>query len=945
MKRNDTNNSGGKGRPQLLQSLSRVAKVLQAESDPGQALLQLANIVKEHMDADGAKVLVVQRGILAPELSTLCRTDIQNLDEGARSVQLSKEKGLAAWVIWNHDWLLIPDIPEQRPKTSPRLKAWTGNHDEVEIYALLEKELVESKEDEEFTLLMVPLHSGGQPAGVLGVWRDEKRPFAAPQDPAELEKIAPYVAATCRQVLQYKALEAELEAISTLAEALQGAKSLADAYGAVAAGVGRLSAAPHAVLLHHDPDRPGNLYQRFTWSNAGDEVAGGVQELFKGLHIHCGPGESWKHGVEVTIRKILSSGGEGKNLVVRPERILGLSQNGEGFPRLAVVLLDQRSEASEAAFFDDDLRGHAAFSFLHYAGSMLDSHVEKYPRRILEDISGQREESLDSVQNVMEQAARVLLEATSSSGALVYGGFEGSMSVTSTSPPVRSLIGLDVTNPSLTLQSIEKKEILRVVDTGDSEDRRREELDRDRLERIRAAFGWDRIRSWLACPLIDQERCIGVIKLLTAGKDTFLGNDHELLAKAVAQRAAWEIHKLNRRLMLEELNQMANRLTEESGKPLGEELIRELDAWVGRFIRPGASVAVISRILPDKPLVNQGSSGVSAELIEKLQTLSRQWGHEPREWDRRDTFDGSSSRRISLDMAGCAVPIRLPKRTFLEGHFVLLHRSKRFVQAEVEAAREAARELGLILNTERLRRQWVEGVGRFRHAVLGPVQGLTSRARALALLCEERKAGGDQVQKLKAEIEEEAEVVRLWRYNQRLYLSDSVEVRKRRNSLKKVFDRCVDRYRPILQARNVKIRGEWPRQGGELQFWFDDKALDLALSNLLDNARKYSFYNTMVVVGVTSDRDTIRIWVEDKGHPIPKRLRELIYLKEYRMDWQDPFRTIGGEGLGLPMVQAIVDAHDGELKHECEPMSGTADSKTRPYLVRFTIELPTYWGR
>lgn len=932
-------------RPNLLESLNRVAEVLQAESDPEQALLRLAHIVKEHMDADGAKVLVVKRGVKAPELSALCRTDlsVENLQR-SEPVELSDEKGLADWVIFNRTWLLIPEIHEQRPATAPLLKGLTGIDREVEVVARLEKELVDAKEDEEFTLLMVPLHTGGQPAGVLGVWRDDQRPFVAPQDPEELEKIAPYVAATCRQVLQRKTLESELDAISALANALHGAKSLADAYGAVAAGVGGLSAALHAVLLHHDPDRPGNLYQRDTWSASGGEFEGEVREMFRGLHIACGTGRDWKHGVKAGIETILASR-KIESLVVRPDRILGMAKNGDGFPSLAVVLLDHRSNVSGAAFFADDLRGHAAFSFLHYAGSMLDSHVEMYPRKILEEIGGHRDEALENVDKVLERAARVLLEATSSSGALVYSGFEEGMQVTSSAPHVETLIGLDVTRGSLTEESISSQEILRVVDTGDPEDLEREKLDSARLDEIRSAFGWSRLRSWLACPLVDQERCIGVIKLLTADQDTFLGKDHEVLAKVVARRAAWEIHKLNRRLMLEELNHMANRLTEESGKPLGEELIRELEEWAGRFVRPGAKVAVITRILPDKPLVNRVSTGVGSDFLDKLQVLSRQWGDKLQKWDRRAVLEGPGIGRVSLEMAGCAVPIRLPKKTFLQGHLILLHRRKNFVEVEIEAAGEAARELGLILNAERLRRQWVEGVGRFRHAVLGPVQGLASRAKALALLCEERKVGGEQVQKLKNQIEEEAEVVRLWRHNQRLYLSDSVEIRKRRNSLKKVFDRCIERYRPILQTRNVTIRGDWPRQGGELQFLFDDKALDLALSNLLDNARKYSFYNTTVVVGVISRRDTIQIWVEDLGHRIPKGKTDLIYQKNYRMDWQDPFRTIGGEGLGLPMVKAIVEAHDGRLKHLCRPMTGAPKSETKPYLVRFTIELPTLWGR
>jgi K+-sensing histidine kinase KdpD len=64
-----------------------------------------------------------------------------------------------------------------------------------------------------------------------------------------------------------------------------------------------------------------------------------------------------------------------------------------------------------------------------------------------------------------------------------------------------------------------------------------------------------------------------------------------------------------------------------------------------------------------------------------------------------------------------------------------------------------------------------------------------------------------------------------------------------------------------------------------------------------------------------------------------------------RLDFGDPFRIIRGEGLGLALARAMIEAHEGRLTHSCEQDgAGPAEART-PYRVRFTIQLPTRWRR
>src|SRR5262249_1227033 len=145
----------------------------------------------------------------------------------------------------------------------------------------------------------------------------------------------------------------------------------------------------------------------------------------------------------------------------------------------------------------------------------------------------------------------------------------------------------------------------------------------------------------------------------------------------------------------------------------------------------------------------------------------------------------------------------------------------------------------------RLRHEWVQSAGRFRHALLGPVQGLTSAARMLTVLAEEAGVDAQALQRCKARVDEEAEIIRLWRKNQRLYQSTKVEIQPRAQALRPLVARCLDRYQSPLDARDIALQLRWEAKGSVV-FPFDENAIDLALSNLLDNARKYSFFHQTV---------------------------------------------------------------------------------------------------
>ncbi|MCY7412450.1 MAG: HAMP domain-containing histidine kinase [Salinibacterium sp.] len=106
----------------------------------------------------------------------------------------------------------------------------------------------------------------------------------------------------------------------------------------------------------------------------------------------------------------------------------------------------------------------------------------------------------------------------------------------------------------------------------------------------------------------------------------------------------------------------------------------------------------------------------------------------------------------------------------------------------------------------------------------------------------------------------------------------------------------------------------------------DSARLTQAWLQLADNAAKYSPAGSAVTIGSTVVEAEVEFWVLDNGTGIPPEAEERIFERFGRVDTG---RGIRGSGLGLPIVKAIAEAHDGRVTVE----SSTSGS-------RFAIVVP-----
>jgi signal transduction histidine kinase len=102
----------------------------------------------------------------------------------------------------------------------------------------------------------------------------------------------------------------------------------------------------------------------------------------------------------------------------------------------------------------------------------------------------------------------------------------------------------------------------------------------------------------------------------------------------------------------------------------------------------------------------------------------------------------------------------------------------------------------------------------------------------------------------------------------------------------------------------------------------DADALTTALLNLLDNAWKYSGDDKHIVVRAVARDDCVSFAVEDNGVGLSPQEQRRVFQRFYQSD-QRLARTVGGCGLGLSIVQSIVDAHRGSVRVESEVGGGS----------------------
>ena len=136
-------------------------------------------------------------------------------------------------------------------------------------------------------------------------------------------------------------------------------------------------------------------------------------------------------------------------------------------------------------------------------------------------------------------------------------------------------------------------------------------------------------------------------------------------------------------------------------------------------------------------------------------------------------------------------------------------------------------------------------------------------------------------------------------------------------------------FHPMAEDKEIDYQLNIPDE--EIPVMGNVSRLQRVISNLLDNAIKFTPPGGSISVVAERDNRWVKLHFRDTGIGIPKEEQERVFDRFYR---RDPSRTIEGNGLGLCLARSITHAHEGSILLESEEGKGSC----------FTVQLPLIQG-
>lgn len=122
----------------------------------------------------------------------------------------------------------------------------------------------------------------------------------------------------------------------------------------------------------------------------------------------------------------------------------------------------------------------------------------------------------------------------------------------------------------------------------------------------------------------------------------------------------------------------------------------------------------------------------------------------------------------------------------------------------------------------------------------------------------------------------------------------------------------VDNCSHTLLALHPKVSIEALQSKEVIMIPADPDLFELALMNLLENAVKYSESPACITITIEDFPEQVCLTIADKGRGIAEHDLDSIFDRFYTVD-KAHSRKLGGAGLGLSIVKAIITKHDGTI--------------------------------
>ena len=216
------------------------------------------------------------------------------------------------------------------------------------------------------------------------------------------------------------------------------------------------------------------------------------------------------------------------------------------------------------------------------------------------------------------------------------------------------------------------------------------------------------------------------------------------------------------------------------------------------------------------------------------------------------------------------------------------------------------RRIDQLQEADRLKNEFLALLAHELRNPLAPIRSavhiLGSREAADDELARAREIAERQVQHMSRLLDDLLDVARV--------SQGKLELRREVIDVSRIVRRAVEAEQPFIQERGLELTVDAPAVG--LGVDADPTRLQQVLTNLLNNAAKYTESGGHIWLTAAAEGDRVVLRVRDSGigidPPLIPRLFELFVQGERRME-----RSAGGVGVGLALVKKLVEMHGGSV--------------------------------
>lgn len=206
---------------------------------------------------------------------------------------------------------------------------------------------------------------------------------------------------------------------------------------------------------------------------------------------------------------------------------------------------------------------------------------------------------------------------------------------------------------------------------------------------------------------------------------------------------------------------------------------------------------------------------------------------------------------------------------------------------------------------------------------LSAIQGSSELISRYALTDEKRKQIAELIN---SESKRLARMIEVFLNVERLSAGE-MELKRENIAVRQMVETCAQRARPLADRKRIALTVQ--PIPDDLRITGDRELMEYACYNLLTNAVKYSPQKTEVTVSGWQNDGRIRIAVKDQGIGMDQKEIKKIFQKFYRTKRAEESGE-AGTGIGLSIVQQIVEQHGGVIEVVSQPGAGSC----------FTLVLP-----